>query len=258
LAYRTQNGKSVFILQYMSSSILINPTSVRREDLYASDHDEDVSPSDPEALAARSAALQAQLARVFGPIDIDIPSGPAPHDSAPKHDTNATEPEPEETEVGAFEFRLFATDSATAAPTQKIVIDEPPEPELGDGAFVVPQRESSWYFAEPATGRRREEFESVAVRGEDVLCHQRDRAWGLEVPWRVRILKISKKEATVLKLNGGLGNAVVGMAEEKITRTKPNKKRRIVLRMEKRAREEMEEARRKQREQEKIRQAEKE
>jgi len=91
------------------------------------------------------------------------------------------------------------------------------------------------------------QFESAAISGDEILRRRGDRAWGLEVPWRVRILKVYEKLKT-----GQKGEKAVKVLEEAVDekkRKKPGKKRRIVLRQRKKKIEEDKERRRKEREQ---------
>ena len=145
----------------------------------------------------------------------------------------------EETAEQEFEFRLF---SGTAlgqasndenAQTQKITLVDEDE-DIGGGGFVVRERSRGYYFAQPAEGERKTGIHSMAMSGEEVLDRARKRAWGLEVPWRVRVLS-SEKE------NGKRVKQVVGVEvrQDDAKRKRPGKKRRIVLRERKKSREEM-------------------
>lgn len=92
-----------------------------------------------------------------------------------------------------------------------------------------------------AEGRDRERLESMAVSGADILTGIQKRAWGLEVPWRVRVIKVQGKK-----------KEVEDELKEKIDlsrkKKKAGKKRRILIREKGRR---AEEARRKREEGEK-------
>lgn len=141
-----------------------------------------------------------------------------------------------------FEFRLFSS-TAPEKPGNKdggaiqkiILVDE--EEDIGDGGFVARERNRGYYFVEKADGEKKHGFEVMALSGEDVLSRARKRAWGLEVPWRVRVLKVAGKKA-----NGGRAvDAVVAVEDETedAKKKRPGKKRRIILRERKKAREKL-------------------
>ena len=97
------------------------------------------------------------------------------------------------------------------------------------------ERHREYYFAEKALGGKQFGFEIMALSGEEVLSLARKRAWGLEVPWRVRVLKVVGKKGT------GEAVEVVGIDDGKgdLKRKKPGKKRRIILRERKKSREKL-------------------
>ena len=89
---------------------------------------------------------------------------------------------------------------------------------------------------------RKERFAFAALSGEDVLSLARRRAWGLEVPWRVRAIRVtsvakSKADASsnlALKsghsLQSGQGEVRIEVDPSEKGKRKPGKKRRIILR----------------------------
>jgi len=125
---------------------------------------------------------------------------------------------------------------------------------------VTRERDRGFYIAEPATGERKEGFALAAVSGEEVLRLARRRAWGLEVPWRVRAIRV----ASVAKLKAdacsnlalrtghsvqyGQGEVEVEVDPGEKGKGKPGKKRRIILRERQRKVVQREEAKRKERE----------
>ncbi len=91
-----------------------------------------------------------------------------------------------------------------------------------------------------------------------MLAWREKRAWGLEVPWRVRTIRVtslpkpskskSKPAGTASEIASEVRlDAVIGVevSEEGKKKTKPSKKRRIILREKARKRSAAEEARRK-------------
>jgi hypothetical protein len=102
---------------------------------------------------------------------------------------------------------------------QQVVIREEDE---GDGGFLG-GRDPRVFIVGRAEGERRAGFASAAVTGEDVLEWRRRRAWGLEVPWRVMVVRTWGRVVG----GGRQGGEVVG-AEGR--RKRPGKKRRIELR----------------------------
>jgi hypothetical protein len=109
---------------------------------------------------------------------------------------------------------------------------------------VKREREREYYITSKATGEQRRRFEFAALSGEEVLRGREVRHWGLEVPWRVQVI-------TVTQPTSGKEGRVVSIATEggegagKLAKTKPGKKRRIILREKRRKIEKREEAKKK-------------
>ncbi|RKF63754.1 hypothetical protein OnM2_023064 [Erysiphe neolycopersici] len=57
------------------------------------------------------------------------------------------------------------------------------------GGFLVPQRNRGYYFTSLVSSKYKEQLVLSAVDGETVKHWSRKRAWGLEVPWRVQVLR---------------------------------------------------------------------
>ena len=146
-----------------------------------------------------------------------------------------------------FEFRLFSggkgEDKVKAEP-QKIILEDE-EDEGGEGGFVRSRDPRVWIVGR-AVGERKAQFETAAINGDEILRRRADRAWGLEVPWRVRVIKVREKLKT-----GHKGEKAVKVLEEVVEegkKKKPGKKRRVVLRQRKKKIEEDKERRRKEKE----------
>ncbi|OBT43029.1 hypothetical protein VE00_07341 [Pseudogymnoascus sp. WSF 3629] len=215
---------------------------VRRDDLYNSDdgNEDAASPIDD----SRAKDLQDQLAQLYGPITIPSQDPVAPAGAEPSPDAPPAEAEDEE-----FEFRLFAPSITAAASndnqsskpdettTQRIILSNSDDEDLGDGAFTVPHRRLSWYIAAPATGTKKAEFEEAAVSAEMVQREREHRAWALEKPWRVTVLRTGSASTPQSAVGLAAKSVSVRTAEGdgKTKRTKPNKKRRIEVRIRERA-----------------------
>ncbi|KAI9646504.1 hypothetical protein NHQ30_004497 [Ciborinia camelliae] len=201
---------------------------VRRSDLYtrSSSSPEPSSPIDPDA----SARFHEQLASLYGAIPshsyatecvLTPENNNAPH-LPPSEDDQDQEEE--------FDFRLFSNDKEG-----KVVLKE----EAADkGVFIVKERNKSYYFTGPIEGKRREEYAIAAISGEDVLQGRTHRYWGLEVPWRVRVLKVGIDGQKMVG-NNGLG---VSNSSNMKKKGKVGKKRRIILREKRRENEAQQEA----------------
>jgi hypothetical protein len=216
--------------------IALTLLSVRRADLHSRASSASTSSSpDPELTALFQARFKSDFA-----IEIPQPdTGAAPNTA---HGTLATAlpsddgpgPNADEPEVEEHEFRLFAArptkpatvaaDDTTTTPLPapaKIRIASPPPQDAGTGAFVVPRRPDSYYFADVPDAARREELKAAAVSGEDV------RAWfaasgvweGCRVPWKVRVVT---NEGQVVGVNGQIDGGK--------KRTRKGKKARIAVR----------------------------
>lgn len=131
----------------------------------------------------------------------------------------------EDKEEEEFEFRLFST----SAPTQHINLAE----EVHQGP-AMSQRPVEFYVRGPLTEEEKARFRAAAVSGEEVVRGARERAWGLEVPWRVvRIVGTARgKKGRVGEVvrEGGAQRDDKGEGEAK-GRKRPGKKRRIALRI---------------------------
>ena len=214
---------------------------VRRSDLYARSRSASPSPSGPDP--ELEAQFRARLASIYGPLSNTLPAEvSAPH-IEPKV-LNGDDEEAGEDHEQEFEFRLFSS----AAPgttgeegdrsVQKVILVDDEE-NIGGGGFVVRERNRGYYFAEEAGVERKLGFETMALSGEEVLSRARKRAWGLEVPWRVRVLKVVGKKAK----GGTEADGVVAVEDEtqESKKKKPGKKRRIFLRERKKLREKLQE-----------------
>ncbi|KAF5530739.1 hypothetical protein FMEXI_13360 [Fusarium mexicanum] len=202
---------------------------VRREDLDKSDDGAENWSDDGICDAELRAKLNAQIARSLG-LEFLAESTPevAMNDCAPTgsngsrdNDIGESEaiPAAKDDEEEEFVFRLFSK----APPSQKVVLEEDPGP-TGNGTLVS-GRPLAYYVVQNISAERKHEYTVAAVTGDQVLARSHDRAWGLEVPWKVTKLAITRKASSNKELHDKMAQI----------KRRPGKKQRISLR--KRARE---------------------
>jgi len=165
---------------------------VRREDLIDPDSTRQSSPGEEEQ-AEIQARLKAHLSKF---LSVDLDALPQEETST---QTQGEEPqagsEPEEPE---FEFRLFST-----GPVQKVVLT--PVDDQKEGVYdennggIVENRPLSYYVRGELNPEQREQFQSAAISGGDVLQGAKQRAWGLELPWRVTKITMSSSQKSEKK-----------------------------------------------------------
>lgn len=241
---------------------------VRRDELYGSSSEAgSYSQADAEEDAEVRAKLNERLSSLLG---LDLSAAAAPALKEPSQDVGRgpaaadQEEEHEEQEEEEFEFRLFSTSSKTAAPVKVVLTaSDDEDADLGDGAFTVPERPSSYYFAGEPTPEQLHMYRQSALAGDDILLGARKRAWGLERPWR--IIRIgggpakSFKAAAAAAPHSAKGSKIVvtkgadvapstliNEEDEKLKRKRPGKKRRIAMRTKTKAEKEKREAAEKQ------------
>lgn len=179
------------------------------------------------------AKLHAQMARSLG-LDFDMGlTADAPikeSRSASRKETHdkdimdvdADEAAEEDDHEEEFAFRLFSK----APATQKVVLEEDTGP-TGTGVFVS-GRPLSYYVVTNVPAQQKQEYAIASISGDQVLARSGDRAWGLELPWKVTKLTISRKANPDEKAEG----------EETRGKRRPGKKQRISLRKRAKAKEE--------------------
>jgi len=186
--------------------------SIRRSELYRSPS---LSPAPPLSPSTET-QLRARLASLFSPLesqsDPQLPVPTEPEGSAAR--------EGEENEV---EFRLFAEAVQTVCLRDEVAVK-------GEGGLVR-ARDPRLFYVPKAEGERRAGLQMMATSGEDVLEGAGRRAWGLEVPWRVKVIRLSGKSKLDDFSETG-DNVVLGtkMGDAVGRKKKPGKKRRIILR----------------------------
>ncbi|KAF4950365.1 hypothetical protein FGADI_8240 [Fusarium gaditjirri] len=208
---------------------------VRREDLDKSDDGAD-NWSDGICDAELRAKLNAQIARSLGletlaestpkvaMKDCSLTGGKEFRDD----DIGDSEaiPAAEYDEEDEFVFRLFRK----APPSQKVVLEEDAGP-TGDGTFMS-GRPLTYYMVKSISAKQKHEYTVAAVSGDQVLARSHGRAWGLEVPWKVTKLAITRKARANKKPHDEVAQR----------KQRPGKKQRISLRKRAKEREEREAA----------------
>ncbi|KAK3360007.1 hypothetical protein B0T25DRAFT_534502 [Lasiosphaeria hispida] len=189
---------------------------VRRQDLYDSASERHSSPEgDDEEKAEIRAKLNARLSNLLslGPIEV----GNVADDDGADGADEANDQPPDD---GEFEFRLFST----SGPSHKVLLATE---ETHQGP-PISERPISYYVRGDLAPEEKERLRFSAVSGSDVMAASKQRAWGLEVPWRVTKIVISAG-----RRKGEQGGERI--AEESQGRKRPGKKRRITLRIKEKA-----------------------
>ncbi|KAJ4389206.1 hypothetical protein N0V93_006669 [Gnomoniopsis smithogilvyi] len=226
-----------------------NAKRVRRDELYgsSSEAEEGHSQADAEDDAEVRAKLNERLSRLLGlDLGLSLAAQASEQPAEPPQEAGPDE-EGEEKADAEFEFRLFSTTSKAAAPA-KVVLDasDDEDADLGEGAFTVPERPSSYYFAGEPTPEQLQMYRQSALAGDDIVLGARKRAWGLERPWR--IIRIggparSLQTPSVKGLNVKVRTATPIVEEvDQQKRKRPGKKRRIATRIKAKAEKEKREA----------------
>ncbi|KZF21399.1 hypothetical protein L228DRAFT_262421 [Xylona heveae TC161] len=223
---------------------------VRREDLYSGTP----TPS-PPASPTLASLLQSQLEEKFSyealnhPTDVKPSTSTKPNasrtdkvlkeqDHDDTHDAavdaaqdgqDGQDVQDDDDEEAAFAFRLFSNTSATP----KVKIRSPSPAPAGSGGFVTPGRPDSYYFSQKATGEPKDQFQFAAVSGEDILKASKQSCPGSFMPWRVVTIHVQpQRRSKTDPADPSKAEVVLEATKENTTKskTKPNKKRRIIIR----------------------------
>ncbi|KAH7032929.1 uncharacterized protein B0I36DRAFT_382898 [Microdochium trichocladiopsis] len=248
---------------------------VRREDLYESSaggsSDGEDGARDVEMDAALRSKLNAQLADLLD-VDFSVP-GPASGGAAEAERKRGRQPRQQQShEAGSddddddddhhedetmsdgdrqrgeqdedddepveFAFRLFSGEDPAA---HKVVLEKQDDAAdaAGDGGgFVVSRRPASYYIAAEPSPDDRERYRAAAVSHEYLLADAGRSRWGIEKPWKVTTITITTKKTKDGKEK--LMGTVAGNQPRTGRRTRPGKKRRIILRTREKAKKEKE------------------
>lgn len=151
------------------------------------------------------------------------PGTPVDDDSTPIDEAGEVEDE-------GYAFRLFST----AGPAPKVVLEDYDKVVEGK---LLRGRPLSYYFATEVSPQKKREYEVAAVSGEDVLARSKVRHWGLELPWKVTSIKITRKA----RPGEVASHARSESEQQQAGRKRPGKKSRIAMRKKARAQAQAEE-----------------
>lgn len=196
---------------------------MRRDELFDSAGSEDGGSGDEVMDSELRAQLNAQIARSLGLDSAEAPGSGSSQNkskSSAKEVAKKTKMEDDGTDEEAdgkedsgdeFEFQLFSN----SEPTTKVVLEDE---SLGDGA-VLRRRPESYYLATRISEEQRRMFAEAATSADQILERAKCRSWGLELPWKVTHTTSSTRSKDV---DDG--------QEEKKSRGRPGKKKRIAMR----------------------------
>lgn len=135
-----------------------------------------------------------------------------------------------EAEDEAYTFRLFST----AGPAPKVVLENHDRIVEGKLARGKPL---SYYLVTDLPPEKKHQYEMAAMSGEDIIARSKIREWGLELPWRVTNIKVTRKARP-----GEGVNLTRVDDEQQAKRKRLGKKSRIAMRKKARAKEQAEAA----------------
>lgn len=214
---------------------------MRRQDLHDSSSDDDGADHDVDS------AIRARLnERLSGMFSLDLgtdslgknlangePATAEADDQGQPDDATAEDAPPAAAVEEAFEFRLFSTGE-----TARVVL-APEDDGLNGGGEgrIASARPVSFYVRGELSPEERERFRNVTVSYEDLVKAAGQRAWGLEVPWKVTCVtaKPGKDTSAAVEVRVSKGGAEHAEADPG-KRKRPGKKRRIALRTKEKAR----------------------
>lgn len=196
---------------------------MRREDLDDLDDSDSSSDGDSSYDSDFEDQLNAQIAKALGIDDAasDSTFRIEAIEAGSTEDIIGTNQE-KQTSEDAYEFNLFSTGS----PMSKVVLLDPNE--KSEGAILHP-RPSSHYKVLPLSAEQRNQFAFAALSGDDVYRLSQQRSLGLELPWRVTTIKVTRRAKA-----GESKESHSDQAAASLTRKRPGKKTRIMRRQKER------------------------
>ncbi|KAJ4306396.1 hypothetical protein N0V88_001196 [Collariella sp. IMI 366227] len=203
---------------------------VRREELYDSSSDRSSPERETEDDAALREKLNARLSNLLSLEFSTITAPPQPVEQTSTQDAQPANVDEIADEEEEFAFRLFSTSEI-----QKVVLVSEDDAKFEGPA--ISQRPISHYIRRELTPAEREQFRIATVTGQDILAWARQRAWGLEVPWRVTKLTVVGKAG---KGAAASETQLEGSVEGKKKKKRLGKKSRIMMRKREKVRKEAE------------------
>ncbi len=202
---------------------------MRREDLYDSSIGEEDNRDEVVDSALRD-KLNAQLSGLFNfsfaDTSNDVQQPQQPDDNVDQATAEGN---------FAFSFRLFRDEE----PSHKVVLDRDEALEqTGGGGLVVGRRPTSYYVADKPSPGAMAKFRAAAVTSDYLFQDAKKRRWGLEKPWRVTTITVTRSAGGDPTHHSGEDEAEAS----EYRRKRPGKKRRIILRTRQKARKEREES----------------
>ncbi|QUC18837.1 uncharacterized protein UV8b_03078 [Ustilaginoidea virens] len=158
---------------------------VRREDLNQPDGLASGDAADAALHAELQARLDAQMAKSLGMhTHAHVPDAAPPPPNQPREDDGHGAAD---ADVGEFDFRLFRSAGAPA----RVVLEQEPTAQQAPGGLVRRRDPSSYLPRVPDA--RRQEYRLAAVSGEHVLARSARPCWGLQLPWKVERVAVTRK-----------------------------------------------------------------
>jgi hypothetical protein len=148
---------------------------------------------------------------------------PGQNDTSNDNDEDDTKYEQDKGDVAedGYEFNLFST----SGPAAKVILEDT---ELqGDGGFEHP-RPHSFYITKDLSAKEKAQYEYAAVGADEIIAWSKQPSWGMEMPWKVRELKVTRKA----KPGDTCQHILQEIKDDKGTggKKRPGKKQRILVR----------------------------
>ncbi|CAK7209170.1 hypothetical protein SCUCBS95973_000360 [Sporothrix curviconia] len=184
------------------------------------------APPPPQSAAPKPAKANAKGKAEKTKIDSDEAMDSTDDDDDDDEEARQSKKPTTEKAGGAteFAFRMFSGSGKAAAATKDanasehagtatsaaltpiVLLDDGDGTEApGPGGIVNPPRPLSFYLAGEPTAEARAQYAQSTLTGEDVIKAANTRAWGWEVPWRVRTVLRAESKAAMRAL---LANAL--------------------------------------------------
>ena len=162
-----------------------NLNSVRRSEIYSRSSSVERSPIDPNELLLRE-RLEKTFINQQQDWSSNVQNEPL-ETAAETIDVHQDDPD-------VFEFRLFSKKfaSKSSPPSEQVsrkIVLRSPTPTNTSSGFMIARRPDAYYFTDVASAQEKEQFESTAVSGEEIMN-------GLKDTWvcACRVLRMRAKQ----------------------------------------------------------------